>query len=444
MTVIPRDPRDPVRPPVGGNPSKPNPGVDIPPPRGGPIGSLPGAQPGNPSKPNAGPEAPPPVVRPPVTPNRGVAAGNAEARPAVEYTRAGVMSFSPRVRPAYDGGDGGGDEVPAPAPAPAPAPSTGASGSANDPINLEEWLSRAGPWTEVQYLSPEQQWLYEQQLRNQAWMGSAAENMLQQVSGTYSQPANFAGELPSFNEVSSPFYRGLGGEIQYAGGPFDRSAAEQAYYNREMRFLEPRMRQEEQRLHERLMSQGFNVQDPAYQDQMRRLYELQGQQRADAIDRAILGGGQEATGELQRILSARGAAQGERQAEFQAGMERAQLAQSEEQRRLSQALARIGVLSQDRARALNELNALIRGGQLAGMGGGGTGQASIPGMGGLDVLGAMQQDFMNRLGVHNANEARRSQTGSAIGTAAGAAIGGMAFGNPWLGMAIGGALGGLF
>lgn len=297
----------------------------------------------------------------------------------------------------------------------------------------------------VQELDPREQWLRDQDLRIRAEQGDTSEGMIQRVRDQYSTTPNFANLLPEFRGVSGPQVRGqinpnlLDGQVQYGGGPFDRGGAEQSYYNRFSRFAEPNMQEEERRLHERLVSQGFNVGSEAYRDQMRQLSEQQQQQRADWADRAVIGGGQEASAELARLLSARQGAQGERLQGAQFGQSEAgrlfgqetaagQFQQGELQRQLADMLSRVGLMERDRARPLNEMNAFRTGQQVQ------TPtvqpQFSTPNLTGTDIMGAARAGYQDQLGAWNAQQASGDNfLGGLMGLA------GMTLGGPIGGMA---------
>lgn len=273
------------------------------------------------------------------------------------------------------------------------------------------------PWTAVQQLDPAQQYLYNQDLRIRGGQGNIAEGMLRNVGETYSQPANFAEQLPDYQRVNygGPFYR---------SNVNSRDDAEQAIYNRQMRFMYPDYQQREKDLQNQLLSQGLNIGDDAYQ---RGIGEFQAQRdraMADVRDQAILGGGTEATQELQRGLMTA-------QPWFQNQ-------QSEQNRALQWALQNIGTQQQDRSRLLNEMNAFRTGQQIQTPGL--PAQFSTPNLQGIDQLGLANQTYQNQLGSWNANQASNSGLMSGLfglaGTALGGPLGGMLGG--WLGNQFGG------
>ncbi len=201
----------------------------------------------------------------------------------------------------------------APAMIPNPAYTAGGSGgtqpfAGQTPAYQNE--ASQDPWTFVQQLSPEQQALYDQDLRIRQGQGNVSEGMLQNVSDVYSNPENFAGMLPGFNYRGSPEYEGQ----QWQGPGYQtnigsREDAERAIYNRQMRYDQPLMERRRQQEQDRLTSMGFNVNDPGYSKRMDDVARAEDRYYADAVDRAILGGGQEATAELGRGLAAEHIAQ---------------------------------------------------------------------------------------------------------------------------------------
>lgn len=274
-----------------------------------------------------------------------------------------------------------------------------------------ESSAQEGPWQLIQQLSPEQQRLYEQDLRIREGQGGIAEGMLANVRDTYGRPVNFAGMLPGFEGVGRESWRGP----SYQTDINSRDAAERALYGRATRYLDPQMREQERALHERLLSQGFNINDPAYQKAMDEFARQRERAYADAREAAIVGGGQEATGELQRGLAAE-------QARFGAGMQGAQFDVAEKQRALQHALQNINLSQQDRARLLNELNAFRTGQQvqLPGL----PAQFSTPNLQGIDHLGLANQNYQNQLNAWNYGQAADNMFLSGLMGLAGTALGG--------------------
>jgi hypothetical protein len=289
---------------------------------------------------------------------------------------------------------------------------TSSSGGGTQPFTGQQPAYQAeanqDPWTFVQQLSPEQQALYDQDLRIRQGQGNVSEGMLQNVSNVYSKPENFAGMLPGFDHRGSPEYQGQ----QWQGPGYrtdmgSRDDAERAIYNRQMRYEQPLMDRRRAQEQDRLTAMGFNVNDPGYKNRMDDVTRAEDRYYADAIDRAILGGGQEATAELGRGLAAEqarfGAGQSEASNQFQYGLQGQQYQTAQDRMALDNALARMGASQQDRARLLNEMNAFRTGQQIQLPGT--PGQTSTPNLQGVDFLGTAQTDYANQLGGYNAGQA---------------------------------------
>ena len=249
-----------------------------------------------------------------------------------------------------------------------------------------------GPWTFHQELSPEQQALYDQDLRIRGGMGNIGEQMMGGMGDIYGKPANFASQLPGYQYLQGPGWQGP----QYNTNMNSRDAAEQAIYNRQMRFMQPDYAQRENQLHDRLTAQGFNMKDPGYANAMNQFQAQRDRAMADVRDQAILGGGQEATAELGRAMSAY-------QPAWAAGMQNQQFLSGQQNQALNYALQNLGQQRMDRATPLNELSAFRTGSQVQLPGTPGT--ASAPNLQAMDYLGAANQGYQNQLAGWNAEQA---------------------------------------
>jgi len=160
-----------------------------------------------------------------------------------------------------------------------------------NPYGSQAWTVNpvTGQWELNQSFSPTQQGLYDQ---NTALAGQG----LNAASGFFNDPRN-----TSRIEYQGPSYT-------YNGG--SRDAAEKALYSRGARYLDPQYANQEKQLWDRMQAMGFNVNDPGARDQLD-LFR-QGKERAygDLRDSSIAAGGEEASAELQRALSAEGARTG--------------------------------------------------------------------------------------------------------------------------------------
>lgn len=270
------------------------------------------------------------------------------------------------------------------------------------------------PWTMIQSLSPEQQQLYDQDIRIRGGMGNIAEGMMGNIADIYGTPANFAGQLPQFQNQSGQAWTGP----DYRTNMNSRNDAEQAIFNRQMRYDLPLMDRRRNQAQDRLLAMGANVADERYGNAMGDLYDSENRYMADAVDRAILGGGQEATAELGRGLSAA-------QAGFGAGMQNRQFLAGQQNDALNYALSQIGQQRADRAMPMNEMNAFRTGNQVQLPGA--PAQFSTPNLQSVDPMGAANMTYQGQLGQYNANQAASNNFMSGLFGLGGAALGSQGF-----------------
>lgn len=240
-------------------------------------------------------------------------------------------------------------------------------------------------WTRTTALVPEQQALLDRQNANAQGMADQTAEMLGPLREQYSQPLNLASRLQSVPGVS------------YDSG--SRQRVEEALLRRIRAEQDPRLSRERQSLSNNLAQTGFNITDQPYGQTMGTFDEGARRADADAVDRSILLGGQEASGELQRGVTAQSA-------------------------ELSRALQEITAMAQDRGRGLNEFNAFRSGAQM-------TmpqtqGSYSAPQSSPVDVMGAYDQQYNNLLGGANANAASEDAMMQGLFSLGGAALGGPA------------------
>jgi hypothetical protein len=334
------------------------------------------------------------------------------------------QNVAPPPNTYIETGDGGG--YPVPNITNGAGHGQGDTQTARNPTNLD--IGDFGdPWTFVQSLSPEQQSLYDQDVRIRGGMGNIAEGMMGNVSDVYGTPANFAQNLPGFNRNDPASYN----QQQWRGPQYNtnmnsRNDAEQAIFNRQMRYDLPLMERRQNQMQDRLLAQGANVADERYGNAMGDLYDSQNKYMADSVDRAILGGGQEATAELQRGLAAEGArfgaASGEGQFGYNAAQQGQQFRSFEDQRALNYALQQIGQQRTDRAMPMNEMNAFRTGNQVQLPGT--PAQFSTPNLQSTDPMGAAQNTYTGQLGQYNANQAGADNFLSGLFGLGGAGLGG--------------------
>jgi hypothetical protein len=235
--------------------------------------------------------------------------------------------------------------------------------NSTNPFGSSQW-SRGpeGQWNYNESLSPQQQGLYDQDMRIQGNMGNVAEGMLGNVKNAYGQPQNFAGQFKQ------------GGPIWDEGA---RGRAEDAIYGRHTRMLDKQYGQAEDRLHECMVGQGFNTQDAGYADSMDKFGQQRDRAYADARDQAIIGGGQEG------------------QNEFNRGLMGGQFAREGQ-------LQGINLQQQDRSRLLNELNAFRTGGQIQNPNI--NAQYGTPNLPSQDHIGAARMGYQDQLAGWNAQQ----------------------------------------
>lgn len=274
------------------------------------------------------------------------------------------------------------------------------------PYGTTSWTRPSTPdgtWQVNQQLDPAQQYLYDQDLRVRAGQGGIAEGMLGNVADVYSNPVNFSGQLPGYQQIYGPGYMGPTSTPGWNTAYDSRDKAEEAIYRRNLRYMQPDYAQREKDLQSQLLSQGLNIGDDAYQ---RAIGEFQAQRDnalAGARDQAIIGGGQEATQELGRGIAANQNQQGWANNWYDAQMRGSQFDQGEQNRALQWALQNIGVQQQDRARTLNEMNAFRTGQQIQTPGL--PGQMNTPNLQGVDQIGIAGKSYQDQLGAWNANQA---------------------------------------
>lgn len=216
-------------------------------------------------------------------------------------------------------------------------------------------------WTRSIQLSPEQQKLLDGQNAIAGQKMDMTGMLMDRVRSSYENSA-----IPGFKPQ----------EVSYDAT--SRQRLEDALLSRFRREMDPQFADEGRKLHNTLSQTGFNIQDRGYGRTMDRFDQRKDRAYADAVDRAVILGGQEASGELGRALEA------------------ARFGASENSRERNYAI-------DDRGRPLNELNAFLSGSQV-------TmpqtqGQYTVPNLAAGDYQGAYQQQYDNLLGAANANAA---------------------------------------
>lgn len=237
-------------------------------------------------------------------------------------------------------------------------------------------------WARNIELAPEQQALLNRQNANSQGMADQTAAMLGPLREQYSNPLNLADRMQNVPGVS------------YDAD--SRRRVEDALLRRIRAEQDPRLATERNNLNNQLIQTGFNITDQPYGKTMDRFDFNAMRADADAVDRAILLGGQEATGEQQRGV----------------------LAQEAE---LKRTLAEMSAMAQDRGRALNEFNAFRTGAQMTMPNT--QGSYTAPNVPAVDYMGAYDQQYNNLLGASNAQNASADNFLSGLFGLGGAALG---------------------
>lgn len=214
-------------------------------------------------------------------------------------------------------------------------------------------------------LSPGEQNLFNMQQQGQQTLGQTALNSLGNVQNQYSQPFSTAG-LP-----------GVTGQV---AGQQDQGAAikqaQDAAYNAQTQYLDPRYQQQGDSLNAQLANQGLQTGDKAY-DNAQQLFTLgKNQAYQGAQDSAVQAGNAE-----QNTL-------------YGQGLSSANLQNQASAQGLNQAL---GLYNQP----LNQYNALMTGAQVQN-----PNFSSVPAVNqaGTDVAGITNSSYQNQLAAYNANQ----------------------------------------
>ena len=263
-----------------------------------------------------------------------------------------------------------------------------------DPRNL-----RPGDYVMRQTLSPEMQAIYDQTLRTQQGLGGLQSDALERVrSGLAGDPS--AGLGPAVT----------GSHIDTSGNAFsaERQRVEDALYRRHEGVLRDRFQQDDASRQARLAAMGFDPRSAGYQDAEGQAYKMQGLQYGDAMDRAILAGGQEQSRLLGDQLNA---------TMTQSNLRGAGIQQNSALRQMP----------------LNELNALLTQSTIDAPQFNPLRPVSVQGE---DVLGQERMNLDAATAQRNQDVARRNATVTGLAT-----IAGSMFGSPWVGAAVGAYMG---
>jgi hypothetical protein len=257
-------------------------------------------------------------------------------------------------------------------------------------------------WTYRETLSPQQQALYDAQVKSQLGqselLGQGTERLTEALEKQYSlPPGSLTTNITGGDRTGALDYaRGLA--QRSVGDNYNNTVAD-ATYNQQRRYLDVDTQRADRALQARLAEQGFVPGTPGYAQAMEVFQDTNNRAYGNARDTAVQ----------------QGYAQGNTQLGLQTGI--AGLLGNLNNQSLSGEIAagtfenqarqqQIAEQLQLRNQPLNELNALRTGAQVAGP----TGQAqySTPNLANTDVIGAYNNKYQGDLGAYNAETAQNN------------------------------------
>lgn len=254
-------------------------------------------------------------------------------------------------------------------------------------------------WTQTTTLSPDQQRILDQGETNQIDLGRVAGLRLGQVGNAGDFNLN---GLPS--QVTGVEQGNLERNVGLPGAE-QRSRAEDAIYRTSSRYLDPQFSQREEQARSRLINSGIREGSEAWNNELGNLGREREAAYADARDRAIVGGGQEASRMLSDDLS------------------RAGFANQSEGQRFAQALQNAGLQNQGRSAGINErlterevplreFMSLYGGGYQSPISPPGVPGAGTPAPG--DFQGAIGQQYGAQVDQYNARQQQNAQNTNSL------------------------------
>lgn len=233
------------------------------------------------------------------------------------------------------------------------------------PFGTIDWSNNNGNWTQTVSLTPQQQASLDAQMGVQTSRSELARSMIDRMSGEFGDPMDWS----QFTEYAGPL----------GDGSATRNRVEDAYYRRAQARLNPQFDEGERSMEYTLRARGLRPGMEAYEREKRRFARNKEDAYAQAMDRAILAGGSEASREQGMDLTA---------ANYINTLRNAQIADAQRRRGFS----------------LNEMNALLTGQQVATPSAPsfvGAGRASGP-----DYTGAARDTYSANVDAFNAEQAR--------------------------------------
>lgn len=275
-------------------------------------------------------------------------------------------------------------------------------------------------WTQNTNLTPESQSALDSQMRLQQGRSNMAEGLLGRSQEEFGQPMDWSQFTELSDTLDVPEYqneqlqRGVGNTGDYS------KRAEDAIYNQWSSRQEPRMQQETDAQRTRLYNQGLKEGDAAFDREMQRLGQDQGDARQQAQYQATIGSGAEAQRmqgmDVQSGNFANTAANQALQQQLALGSQRFGQQQGAANFQNTLRQQQIAEQMQQRGFSLNEINAILTGQQVS--------MPSMPGFNaanrseGTQNLAAAQMQGQAALDAFNAEQ--QATQGMMSGIAGGA------------------------
>lgn len=182
-----------------------------------------------------------------------------------------------------------------------------------------------GEWTVETRLSPEQQKIYDQQTQNSLYSGGLASQAMQRygqqgainlnpnvrkMNATTTQLDKFSGAPVDAGNLELDRFSGSNvgmNDLGYDKNSFssERQAVEDAVFNRSSRMLDPMYTQQEESIRNRLANQGLMEGSEAYNRELENFNRGKSNAYQNAVDSAVLAGGQEQSRLLGDLLASR-------------------------------------------------------------------------------------------------------------------------------------------
>lgn len=276
-------------------------------------------------------------------------------------------------------------------------------------------------WTQNTNLTPESQAALDSQMRIQQGRSNMAEGLLNRSQQEYGQPMDWSQFQELQSSLDAPEYsseqiqRGIGDTADYS------KRAEDAIYNQWASRQDPRMAQDREAQRTQLYNMGLKEGDAAYDREMQRLDQDQGDARLQAQYQATVGAGAEAQRmqgmDVQSGNFANSAAQQALQQQLALGSQRFGQQQTAAGFQNTVRQQQIAEEMQRRGFSLNEINAILTGQQV--------GMPSMPGFNAAnrsEGVQALQGAGMQGQAALDAFNAQQQQTQGTLSGLAGAAM----------------------